>query len=225
MAEKFWPKPPWYKRLFLKNRRLAKPPPGAATRRTLNQSANWVYQNGRLAPLKIEFADNDHTFKHTGSRDGHGLNAGCLQIYRVAVHNTTSNDIQEAQVWLTDITPVPPELRGQGALPLHFTHEAPGINTITLTRDEKRFVDVVSFIDKFWNPHIRIEHTSSVVRQEIYKGDDGYEIELVAKGNNVKPFHRRFKIGVNTKDLYMVSLDQPAEEAFQEGFNTESKNL
>lgn len=189
------------------------------TTKTSEEIDNDHYQNNhRKGALKIEFS-NDYTFKSIGPSEGHGLQAGHWQTYRVRVRNTTEQAIVGVQVWLKSISPMPSELMGHGVLPLHITHESPGVNTVTLTSNEERFVDVVSFIDKFWNSHIRIEHTSSVANQEIYKGDDGYEIELVAKGNTVEyPFRRRFKIGVNGQDLYMRSLDQPAEEAMAEGY-------
>jgi hypothetical protein len=195
------------------------------TTTTSDETENDRFNNERIGPLKIEFA-NDGRFKHIGSHEGHGLlRAGHLQIYRVAVHNATLSDILGVQVWLSDIQPMPSELRGQGSLPLHMTHEVPGVNVVTLTKDEKRFVDVVSYFDNFLNPNICIEHTSSAAKKEIYKGDEGYAIELMAKGDNVRPFKRRFEIGVNNKELYMRSLDQPEQEAFEESFENESRQL
>lgn len=190
--------------------------------KTSEEIENERFHNRRKGSLKIEFS-NDYSFKSIGPLEGHGIGAGNLQTYRVAVHNTTEQDISGVQVWLENITPMPPELMGHGAIPLHITHEAQGVNVITLRAHEKRYVDVVSFFDKFWNCKIRIEHTSAVVEREVFVGvdggeDDGYNIELAAKRDKVERFSRRFEIGVRNRELYMVSLDQPAEEAFAEGF-------
>lgn len=191
--------------------------------KTSEETENERFHNQRKGALKIEFT-NDYSFKSIGPTEGHGLDEGNLQKYRVEVHNTTGEDIGGVQVWLESITPMPPELMGHGGLPLHITHEAEGVSVITLRAHEKRGVDVVSFFDKFWQAHIRIHHTSAFAKQEIYNGEswndggEGYQVELVAKGDKVDPFSRRFKIGVKTRDLYMVSLDQPEAEAFAEGY-------
>lgn len=147
------------------------------------------HNNQRKGALKIEYS-NDYSFKSIGPIEGHGIAKGNLQTCRVAVHNTTEQDISGVQVWLEAITPMPPELMGHGAIPLHITHEGQGVNVITLRSHDKRYVDVVSFFDKFWNYKIRIEHTSAVVEREVFVGanggeDDGYTIELVAKGDKV----------------------------------------
>jgi hypothetical protein len=139
------------------------------------------FHNRRTLPLRIEFLE-DGSYKHVGQTEGHGLNEGEWQKYTVAVKNTTANEIQDVQVWLTVIDPVPQEMAGYIPLPLHVTHASPPVSTMTLTAQERRLVDVVSFFNKFWQPDILLEHTSPVAKRECYCGDDGYEIELMLKG-------------------------------------------
>lgn len=191
--------------------------------KTTEETENERFHDQRKGSLKIDFA-NDYSFKSIGPSEGHGISEGRWQKYRVEVRNTTGEDIRGVQVWLEGITPMPPELMGHGGLPLHITHEAEGVSVIALRAHEKRGVDVVSYFDKFWQVHIRIHHTAAA-KQEIYDGetwndgsDAGYQIELVAKGDKVDPFSRRFKIGVKNRDLYMVSLDQSEEEAMIETY-------
>jgi uncharacterized membrane protein len=192
--------------------------------KTTEEAKNERFHNRRTIPLRIEFLNN-YEFKHIGKSTGIGLQQRHQQMYRVAIHNTTEKDIEGIQVWLTKIDPMPSELMGHIPLPLHVTHEQENVNTVRLSSKEKRLVDVVSFFDRFWQPNIQIHHTSTVAKQEIYQGDDSYEIELMAKGKDVSSSRRRFKIGVNGQDLFMESLDQPAEEAFREVFESESQNL
>ncbi len=177
------------------------------------------FHNRRTLPLRIEFSE-DGSYKHVGQTEGHGLDEGEWQKYKVAVKNTTNNEIQDVQVWLTAIEPVPQEVAGYIPLPLHVTHAAPHVSTMALTEQERRLVDVVSFFDTFWQPYILLEHTSEVAKRECYQGDDGYEIELMVKGTGVRPSKRRFQIGVEARNLYMRSLDQPREEAMLEAFET-----
>jgi hypothetical protein len=175
--------------------------------------------NRRALPLRIEFSE-DGTYRHVGQTEGVGLNQGEWQKYKVAVQNTTNNEIQDVQVWLTAIKPVPHEVAGHIPLPLHVTHASPHVHTMTLTAQERRLVDVVSFFNKFWQPNILLEHTSEMAKRECYHGDDGYEIELMVKGTGVRPSRRRFQIGVEACNLIMKSLDQPEEEAMIEAFET-----
>ena len=184
-----------------------------------DDTENTQFHNKRNGSLKIEFS-NDQNFKSIGEEEGHGPRLGRLHSYRIAVRNTTSKDIDDAQVWLENITPMPSEFNGHGGLPLHVTHEAEWISSVTLRPSENRRIDVVSFFDRFWNHRILIEHTASSISKEIHEGDEGYEIELVAKGRKVAPFHRKFKIGVKDKDLYMMSLDQSEEEAMEEEYRS-----
>jgi hypothetical protein len=177
------------------------------------------FHNRRTLPLRIEFSE-DGTYRHVGQTEGVGLNQGEWQKYKVAVQNTTNTEIQEVQVWLTAIEPVPQEVAGYIPLPLHVTHAAPHVSTMTLTAQERRLVDVVSFFNQFWQPYILLEHTSEVAKRECYHSDDGYEIELMVKGTGVRPSKRRFQIGVEARNLYMKSLDQPEEEAMLEVFDT-----
>jgi len=177
------------------------------------------FHNRRTLPLRIEFSE-DGSYKHVGGTEGYGINEGQWQKYTVAVQNTTNHEIQDVQVWLTAIEPVPHEVIGYIPLPLHVTHAPPQVNTMTLTAQERRLVDVVSFFNKFWQPHILLEHTSPVAKRECYCGDDGYEIELMVKGVGVRPSKRRFRIGVEAHNLFMKSLDQPEEEAMLEAFET-----
>jgi hypothetical protein len=176
------------------------------------------FHNRRTIPLRIEFSDTSE-FKHVGESTGHGLQQGHWQSYRVAIRNNTDKDIEHAQVWLTQIDPMPSELMGNIPLPLHVTHESDNINATRLSANEKRLVDVVSFFDRFWHCNIKIHHTSTAVKTNVYQGDDGYEIELTANGKDVPSSRRRFKIGVNERELFMQSLDQSEEDAFQEGFD------
>lgn len=175
--------------------------------------------NRRTLPLRIEFSE-DGSYKHVGETEGYGINEGHWQKYKVAIKNTTNNEIQDVQVWLTAIEPVPQEVAGYIPLPLHVTHACPRVSTMTLTAQERRLVDVVSFFNKFWQPHILLEHTSEVAERECYCDDDGYEIELMVKGAGVRPSKRRFQIGVEARNLFMKSMDQPAEEAMLEAFET-----
>lgn len=175
--------------------------------------------NRRTIPLRIEFSE-DGSYKHVGRTEGYGINEGQWQKYTVAVRNTTNNEILDVQVWLTAIEPVPQEVVGYIPLPLHVTHAPPHVSTMTLTAQERRLVDVVSFFNKFWQPDILLEHTSPVAKRECYCSDDGYEIELMVKGTGVRPSKRRFQFGVEARNLFMRSLDQPGEEAMLEAFET-----
>ncbi|MGD9727111.1 MAG: hypothetical protein AB7R40_17885 [Nitrospiraceae bacterium] len=112
---------------------------------------------------------------------------------------------------------------GHGPIPLHITHEAQGIHTVSLAPQQKRFIDVVVFLNKHWDCHAHIQHTSSAAQKEIYIDEDGYEIELLAKGDNVLSSHRRFRIYVRERQLYMKSLEQPSLEAFEEAFRDNCK--
>lgn len=138
----------------------------------------------------------------------------------MAIKNNTNHEIQDVQVWLTEIMPVPEEIAGCIPLPLHVTHESPGVSIMTLTAQERRLIDVVSFFNRFWQPDIRIEHTSGSTKQEFYGGDDGYEIELMVKGKGVRSSRRRFRIGIEEHNLFMKSLAQPEEEAMLEAYET-----
>lgn len=177
------------------------------------------FHNRRTLPLRIEFSE-DGSYKHVGRTEGYGINEGQWQKYTVAVRNTTNNDIQDVQVWLTEIDPVPQEVAGYIPLPLHVTHASPHVHTMTLTAQERRLVDVVSFFNKFWQPDILLEHTSPVAKRECYCDEAGYEIELMVKGTGARPSKRRFRIGVEARNLFMTSLDQPSEEAMLEAFET-----
>jgi hypothetical protein len=142
-----------------------------------------------------------------------------LQQYRVGLRNTTDIDIEDAQVLLTQIDPMPSELRGNLPLPMHVTHEPANISAIRLSGGEKRLIDVVSFFDRFWACNININHASKAVKMEVYQGDDAYEIELTAKGKNVRSSRRRFRIGVRDRNLFMDSLQQSEEDALVEAFD------
>lgn len=175
--------------------------------------------NRRTLPLRIEFSE-DGSYKHVGLTEGHGLNEGQWQKYTVAVRNTTNNEIQDVQVWLTAIEPLPHEVAGYIPLPLHVTHASADVSTMTLTAQERRLIDVVSFFNKFWQPDILLEHTSEVAKRECYCVDEGYELELMVKGAGVRPSKRRFQIRVEARNLLMSSLEQPEEEAMMEAFET-----
>jgi hypothetical protein len=213
---------PWYKRLF----RRANPSP-RRKQFEANESTELEldsFHNRRNIPLRIEFSNNDK-FRHIGQTKGRGIvHQSQIQAYRVAIHNTTPNEIHGAQIFLNDIVPMPKELMGLGPIPLHITHEPPEANAITLAPQERRFVDVVSYLSRYWDPHILIHHTSPVAPKEIYADEDGYEIELLTKGNHIMPSRRRFKVCLIERHLNMTSLDQPDEEAFEEGFQSSQKN-
>jgi hypothetical protein len=176
------------------------------------------WHNNRKVPLRIEFVDNSE-YKYIGEHTGAGIQRGHVQFYRIAVRNTTDRDIEEVQVWVTKISPMPDELRGCTPLPLHVTHSPVGEYTMLVPAKDKRLVDVVSFFDRFWSFNIRLEHTSTTAKQEIFQGGDGHEIELTVHGKQTKASSRRFKIGItngNNKNLMMESLPQTEEEAFNE---------
>lgn len=177
------------------------------------------FHNRRTLPLRIEFSE-DGSYKHVGRTEGYGINEGQWQKYTVAVRNTTNNEIQDVQVWLTEINPVPQEVAGYIPLPLHITHASPHVHTMTLTAQERRLVDVVSFFNKFWQPDILLEHTSPAAKRECYCDEAGYEIELTVKGTGARPSKRRFRIRVEARNLFMSSLEQPGEEAMLEAFET-----
>ena len=208
---------PWYKRLFLGK--------DSSPRRKQLESDRFTerevdsFHNRRMIPLRIEFSNND-VFKHVAPPKGRGIvHESQPQTYRVAVYNTTAEEICGVQVLLNDISPRPQELMGHGPIPLHITHEAQSVHTINLAPQQRRFVDVVTFLNKFWDCHVYIQHTSSIAQKEIYIDEDGYEIELLAKGDKVPSSRRRFKICVIERQLYMKSLEQPEQEAFEEAFN------
>ncbi len=180
-------------------------------------------QNRRCVPLRIEFSGK-REFKYEGMSNEYGMPTGHIQSYHVMVHNRTARDIDDVQVWLTDISPMPPEFDGNIPVPLHVAHESKEVNRMQLSAGEKRLVDVITLYDRSYRFELYIRHTSTKSKQEIFLAVDEYQIELQVRGRGVEPCSRKFNIHVrkgNEKKLLMESVPQSESDAFHEGADEE----
>lgn len=162
--------------------------------------------------LQIEFKEDDSYFYesqwHHELEDlfdfGRGHKAiKYWRLCRIAVRNCSkTTGIDNVEVKLTSIDPVPERLKGKLPLYLHFMHDntSPHKQSMDLNPGSRQFVDTVQWI---WDleekePKFMIYHSVADIDATFPIGD--YTIRIEASGRNVTCEPKTFYIGMRNKD-------------------------
>lgn len=182
-------------------------------------SPYWVYKEtkNRLSnlekqfepSLQIDFEKNISPYiqempiklKMSNGKEIIGIN----KTYRICIKNKGINAVDNIQVKLNSINPLPPLLYGV-PLPLRFMHDRPPYkHSKQIARGQDEFIDVVSCIKgNYPDSKIVVEHIVDGIWNEIDKTE--YVIEILVTGNNVTEAKRKFKIFMGNYELFMMLI-------------------
>lgn len=163
--------------------------------------------------LQIEFKEDDDTFYYESplfheleelfdNRSSH-KSIKYWRLCRIAVRNCSkTTSIENVEVKLTSIDPVPEKLKGKLPLHLHLMHDntSPYKQRIDINPDSTQFVDIVEWI---WDleekePKFTIYHSVADIDANFPIGD--YKIRIEVSGRNATCEPKSFHIGMRNKD-------------------------